>query len=242
MTRTSTLARTRDERGVVTITVDDAPTRNALSTAVLAEFDQCLAELAGDSSARVLVLTGAGTVFSSGADRAELGDPAAVARSTDLLSSVLARIEDSTVPVVARVNGAAFGAGLAVAAAADISVAVSDAVFGLPEVRFGFVAGPAAATCVARMGRTAALDLLLTGRRFDPAEALRVGLVTSVADRADLDAAVQAVVADLLAGDYAALAATRRLVRQLTPPALADRLTMARGLAPSVASGPGAAL
>lgn len=240
MTRTSTLVLTRDERGVVTITVDDASTRNALGTAILADLDRCLADLAGDPSVRVLILTGAGTVFSSGADRGEFGDPAAVARSTGLLSSVLARIEDSPVPVVARVNGAAFGAGLAIAAAADISITVADAVFGLPEVRFGLVAGPAAATCVPRIGRTAALDLLLTGRRFDATEALRVGLVTWVADRAGLDAAVEAVVADLLAGDRATLAATRRLVRQLTPPALADRLAMARGLAPSLASGPGA--
>lgn len=246
MTRTSKPARTRDERGVVTITVDDAPTRNALGTAILANLDQCLADLAGDPSVRVLVLTGAGTVFSSGADRAELGDPAAVALSTGLLSSVLARIEDSPVPVVARVNGAAFGAGLAVAAAADISVAVSDAVFGLPEVRFGLVAGPAAAACVPRIGRTAALDLLLTGRRFDATEALRIGLVTVVADRAGLDGAVAAVTADLLAGDHTALAATRRLVRQLTPPALADRLAMAQSLAMSqamvrtAASSPGA--
>lgn len=228
MTQTSTLALARDERGVVTITVDDAPTRNALGTAALADIDAALAALAADPSVRVLVLTGAGTVFSSGANRAELGDPAAVARSTQLLSGVLARIDDSPVPVVARVNGAAFGAGLAAVAAADIAVAASDAVFGLPEVRFGLVAGPAAATCVARIGRTAGLDLLLTGRRLGAVEALRIGLVTSLADRADLDSAVEAVLADLLAGDYHALAATRRLVRQLTPPPLAQSLAMAR--------------
>lgn len=225
------LAAARDERGVVTLTVDDAPTRNALGTAVLSDIDAALADLAGDPSARVLVLTGAGTVFSSGADRAEIGDPELVARSTALLSSVLARIEDSPVPVVCRVNGAAFGAGLAIAAAADISITVSDAVFGLPEVRFGLVAGPAAATCVPRIGRSAGLDLLLTGRRLTAAEAGSLGLVTAVVAPPGLDGAVAAVIADLLAGDRAALAATRRLVRQLTPPALTDALALARALA-----------
>ena len=86
---------TRDDRGVATYTVDDAPTRNALGTAALGELDQTLADLAADSSVRVVVLTGAGTVFSSGADRSELGDPALIESSTRLLSRILTRIEDS---------------------------------------------------------------------------------------------------------------------------------------------------
>jgi methylglutaconyl-CoA hydratase len=134
----------RDDRGVATCTVDDAPTRNALGTALLRDIGQALAGLAGDPSVRVVVLTGAGTVFSSGADRGELGDPELVEQATELLSSILTRIEDSPVPVICRVNGAAIGAGLAIAAAADISLAVSDAIFALPEVRFGHVPGPAA--------------------------------------------------------------------------------------------------
>lgn len=229
----------RGGRGVVSYTIDDAPTRNALGTALLKDMDHALAELARDRSVRVIVLTGAGQVFSSGADRAEIGDPALVAESTALLSSILARIEDSPVPVVGRVNGPAFGAGLAIAAATDISIAVSDAVFGLPEVRFGLVAGPAAATCVARMGRTAGLDLLLTGRRCTAAEAGALRLVSSVVERAGLDAAVAALTDDLLAGDYAALAATRRLVRQLTPPALPDSLAAAQVMMQAATRGNG---
>jgi hypothetical protein len=166
MSSTTGSGLTRDERGVATYTVDDAPTRNALSTAVLREIDRALATLADDTSVRVVVFTGAGTTFSSGADRSELGDPATIETTTSLLASILHWIEASPVPVLARVNGAAFGAGLAIAAAADISIATSDAVFGLPEVRFGLVAGPAAAACLGRMGQAAGLDLLLTGRRF----------------------------------------------------------------------------
>jgi methylglutaconyl-CoA hydratase len=224
MTRTTRSALTRDERGVATYTLADGPTRNALGTAVLAGLDQALAELAGDSSVRVVVLTGAGTVFSSGADRGELGDPAAIERATGLLCSILTRIESSPVPVVCRVNGAAFGAGLALVAAADISVAACDAVFGFPEVRLGLVAGPAAAASLARMGQTAALDLLLTGRRFGAGEAGRLHLVTAVVGRDELDAAVEARIAGLLLGDYDALAATRRLVRQLSGPPIAQCL------------------
>jgi methylglutaconyl-CoA hydratase len=236
MSRTTRPALTRDELGVATYTVDDAPTRNALGTAILQDIDQTLAALAEDPSVRVVVLTGAGTVFSSGADRSELGGPATVERATELLSSILTRIENSPVPVVCRVNGAAFGAGLAIIAAADISIAVSDAIFGLPEVRFGLVAGPAAAACLARMGQTAGLDLLLTGHRFGADDAGRLHLVAAVVDRDELDATVEARIADLLLGDYDALAATRRLVRQLSGSGIAERLKMVRAAAEAEAS------
>jgi enoyl-CoA hydratase/carnithine racemase len=218
---------TRDDRGVATYTVDDAPTRNALGTAALRDLDQALAGLAADPSVRVVVLTGAGTVFSSGADRSELGDPALIEASTRLLTQILTRIDESPAPVVCRVNGAAIGAGLAIAAAADIAVAAEDSFFVLPEVRLGLVPGPAAAACLARMGLTAGLDLMLTGRRFGAAEAGRLHLVARVVQRGELDAAVGAVVADLLAGDAAALGATRRLVRRLGGPGMGERLRIA---------------
>jgi enoyl-CoA hydratase/carnithine racemase len=229
---------TRDDRGVATYTVDDAPTRNALGTAALRDLDQALAELAVDPSVRVIVLTGAGTVFSSGADRSELGDRGLIDSSTRLLSQILTRIERSPAPVVARVNGAAIGAGLAIAAAADIAIAAEEAFFVLPEVRFGLVAAPAAAACLARMGQTAGLDLLLTGRRCAAAEAARLHLVAAAVPRADLDAAVAAVITDLLEGDPMALRATRQLVRQLTAPPMAERLRIARAAAESATTEP----
>jgi len=218
----------RDERGVVTYTLDDPATRNAMSTRVLADLDRTLSGLAEDPSVRVIVFTGAGSTFSSGADRSELGDPATIEKTTALLSSILTRIDESPVPVVCRVNGAAFGAGLAVVAAADISIAADDAVFGLPEVRFGLVAGPAAAACMARIGQTAALDLLLTGRRFGAREADRMHLLSAVVERSVLDETVERRVAELLLGDYDALAATRRLARQLSGPPMAQRLQAVR--------------
>jgi enoyl-CoA hydratase/carnithine racemase len=237
MSLTSRPALTRDERGVVTYTVDDVSTRNALGTAVLLDIDRVLADVAADPSVRVVVFTGAGAVFSSGADRSELGDPALIESSTRLLSQILTRIEELPVPVVGRVNGPAIGAGLAIAAAADITVAAEDAFFVLPEVRFGLVPGPAAAACLARMGQTAGLDLMLTGRRFGAPEAGRLHLIARVVPRDELDAAVGAVIADLLAGDGAALAATRRLVRRLGGPGMGERLRIARA-----AAGPEAAI
>jgi methylglutaconyl-CoA hydratase len=229
---------TLDERGVATYTIDEAATRNALSTSVLEDIERALMALKHDPVVRVVVFTGAGGVFSSGADRAELGDPTTIDRTTRLLSSVLALIDDSAVPVVGRVNGAAFGAGLAILAAADISIASDDAVFGLPEVRFGLVAGPAAAACLGRIGQTAALDVLLTGRRFGAAEAERMHLLAKVVGRDELDGTVEQCIAELLLGDTDAVTTTRRMVRRLSGTSLAERVRAARDVSEAASRRP----
>jgi methylglutaconyl-CoA hydratase len=202
-----------DAGGVVRITFDDPATRNALRRTVLTDLVRTLAELTDNACVRAVVLTGAGTVFSSGADRAELGDPAAVAHAAELVEEVVELLTTLPVPVLARVNGPAFGSGLAVVAAADIAIAATDAVFGFPEVRFGLVAGPAMAACRPRLNRTALLDLFLTGRRFDAVEATRMGLIARAVPPVELDAAVATTLADLAQGDPDALAATKRTIR-----------------------------
>jgi riboflavin kinase/FMN adenylyltransferase len=227
---------TRDSRGVVTYTVNEPHTRNALSTKVLEDIDRCLQTLSEDESMRVVVFTGTGTIFSSGADRAELADPTTIARTTELLTSILTRIEQFPVPIVCRVNGAAFGAGLAIIGAADICVATTDAVFALPEVRFGLVAGPAAAACLGRIGQAAALDVMLTGRRFEALEAERMQLLTAVVGRDDLDATLERYVAELLLGDPRAVAATRKLVRGLLGSSLSERMRIASAAGDAVSS------
>ena len=218
-----------DERGVATYTISDPAKRNALSLGMLQDLDESLALLADEPLVRAIVLTGAEGAFCSGVDLADLADARAVDRATVLVSSILTRIDTMPVPVIGRVNGAAFGAGLALVAAADITVAVRGARFGFPEVHYGHVAGPAAAAAVARIGEAAALDLFLTGRRFDAGEAGRLGLVSAVVDEDGLDGAVGAVVDGLLAGDPDAVARTKRLVRGLVGPTMAQRLARALG-------------
>jgi methylglutaconyl-CoA hydratase len=225
-----------DERGIATYTIDEASTRNALSTRVLEDIEHNLAVLNRDPKVRAVLLTGAGEVFSSGADRSELADAAKVDEATRLLCSVLTLIDESTIPVICRINGPAFGAGLAMVAAADVCVAVREAVFGLPEVRLGLVAGPAAAACLGRIGQASALDVLLTGRRFTATDAHQMQLVARVVERAQLDPTVEGVVGDLLLGDQGAIATTRRIVRQSSWPTLAQRLQAMNGDPASVQS------
>ena len=111
-----------DAGGVVRITFDDPATRNALRRTVLTDLVAKLAELTDNACVRAVVLTGAGTVFSSGAHRAELGEETAVAQAAELVDEVVELLTTLPVPVLARVNGPAFGSGLAVVAAADIAI------------------------------------------------------------------------------------------------------------------------
>jgi methylglutaconyl-CoA hydratase len=152
-------------------------------------------------------------VFSSGADRREVADPDAVALLTEELSRALTLLATLPQPVVARVNGPAFGAGLALVAACDLAIAADTAHFAFPEVRFGLVAGPAMAACRPRLTDTAMLDLFLTGRSFDAAEAAACGLLTRVVPAAELDACVDAALSALISADATALAATKRAIR-----------------------------
>ena len=202
---------TADVSGVVTFTFDDPATRNSLSLGDLSTLLDGLYVLGPEC--RAVVLTGAGGAFSSGANRTQMADPANIERATVLVHRLLDRLDALEVPVVARVNGLAFGAALALAAAADVAIADEDARFGFPEVRFGMVAEPAIAACRRRVSEGVLRDLFLTGRQFTAAEAAAVGLVNRAVPAASLDSAVNAVLTDLISGEPKAIAATRRLLR-----------------------------
>jgi enoyl-CoA hydratase/carnithine racemase len=116
---------------------------------------------------------------------------------------------------------------LALLAAADLSIAVEGAGFAFPEVRFGMAATVAAAVCVPRVGETAALNLLLTGRRFGAVEAHRLGLLTSVVEADALDRAVEQAIDDVLLGEPDALHVSKQLARRLGGSTLRERLELA---------------
>jgi methylglutaconyl-CoA hydratase len=205
----------RGDGSVVELCIDDPPTRNALGLDVLEVLADALDGIAADRSTRVVVLSATGPVFSSGAHRADLADEGRVRRSAELLRRIVERIAGMDQTVVCRAQGDAYGGGVALIGAADLTVAASDAHFSFPEPRFGLVATIAAGTCVRRLGLTAALDLLLTGRRFDAVEAARLGLIAAAVDGSDLDNAVARRVDALLEGAPSAVATTKRIARTL---------------------------
>jgi methylglutaconyl-CoA hydratase len=203
---------------VATLTMDQQHNRNALTPALMAGLTEGIEAALADESVGVIVLTNAGPAFCAGADLSG-GSPAGPAGGKrrggprrDGLAELLAAIQDSTKPVVARIAGHAMGGGVGLAAACDLSVAGDTVKFGFTEVRVGVAPAIISVVCMPKLRRADALELFLSGERISAARAAEVGLITRAVPAADLDAEVTAVVAKLLAGGPSALAAAKRLV------------------------------
>ena len=172
--------------------------RPALDPAALQELPEACAAIADDDAVRVALLTGAGDVFCAGWDwPALLGegrDPLEAARLHGLLDDPFGCLAELRKPVVCAVNGDALGAGLALALACDVRVADEGARFGLPEVETGLLPMAGATQRLARLvGRGKALEMLLTGEPVGAQEALRTGLVSTVAPAGKALAAAEAI-------------------------------------------------
>lgn len=223
------LVRVEAAGGVATITLDSPGNRNALSRRLLAELAASLDTALATPDVRVLVLTGAGTAFCSGADLTEQREAAAAGgRPAPLaaLPALLARLEDSPRPVVCRLNGPARAGGIGLLAACDLVVAGSGVSFAFPEVRLGVVPAIIAVPVLRRVPPQAAHRLFLTGEVFGAEAAAGIGLVDEVAADGGLDDAVQRLVDMLLLGAPGALTAARSLAR--TVPGLARDEAYAR--------------
>ncbi|MGG5817382.1 enoyl-CoA hydratase/isomerase family protein [Falsiroseomonas sp. HW251] len=240
----------RREGAVVHAVLNRPARRNAMSTAMVARIDELVAGLAKDTTARVLVLSGAAGHFCAGLDLTEVAEPAATPeaklaqqlernRRTGARFAAIAALPQV---VIAAVEGSAFAGGLGFVCAADIALASAEARFSAPEVRRGLVPAQILPWLARRMGRSAATRLVLQGNVIGAAEALRVGLVHEVfADAAALQAGVAAVLRDVMQGGPRALAETKALIGALGPVAPDDygdaaAQAFARGAASSEAA------
>jgi isohexenylglutaconyl-CoA hydratase len=214
------------EGPVVRATLNRPARRNAMNTAMVAALDEMIAELAADSTARVLVISGAGGHFCAGLDLTEVGAPAAspeekLAQQLDRNRRTGARFAAiAALPqvVVAAMEGSAFAGGLGFVCAADIALASADARFSAPEVRRGLVPAQILPWLDRRMGRSATTRMVLAGGVVDAAEAERIGLVhQTFADAAALEAGVAATIRDVTQGAPGALAETKTLLAALGP-------------------------
>ena len=172
-----------------------------------------------DDAVRVIVLTGSGTVFCSGADLKEQR----VANETRAagqvgpggLVQILKDLWRSPKPVIGRINGAARAGGLGLVAACDIAVAVDSASFAVSEVRIGVIPAIISVLLVPKLGASNAMELFLTGEPFDARRAVDVGLLTATAPADGLDAAVSRYISMILLGAPGAIAGAKRLVRDV---------------------------
>ena len=220
----------RDERGVVTVTLADEANRNALSRRLLAELAPVLDEADADPAVRAVVLTNAGRVFCAGADLRESSAPTDDNQVVVKASELFGRFRRSPKPYVGRIAGHCVAGGMGLAAAMDISIARDDAKFGFTEVRVGVAPAMISVLCLPKMRRAEAAAAFLRGNRFSASEAARLGLINAAVPAESLDAEVKAVVADLLAGGPSALAAAKQLVYQVPEMPFDDALGWAERL------------
>jgi methylglutaconyl-CoA hydratase len=211
-----TLRVDRDGRGVATVTMDRAEVRNAFDERLIAELTAVAEQLAGDDGVRVVVLTGAGPVFSAGADLGWMRSMREYSYDENVedatrMAGMFRTLYDLPKPLIGRINGHALGGGTGLTAVCDIAIAVEGATFGFTEVLLGIAPAVISPYAVRKTGRSFARSVFVTGERFDADRALRAGLVHEVvADVDALDAAVaQAVDRCLKAGPRAAAAAKR---------------------------------
>jgi methylglutaconyl-CoA hydratase len=197
---------------VLRVTLARPERRNAFDAGLIQELAEAFADV---RDAGVVVLAGEGPSFCAGADVEWQRSSVDLSHEENVedarrLYRMLESIFRCPAPVIARVQGFALGGGSGLTACADIAVAGEDAVFGFSEVRLGIIPSVISPWVLARVGPAATRRYFLTGERFDALTALRIGLVHEVT--AELDAMVERIVADLLAGGPVAVREAKRLV------------------------------
>ncbi len=227
--------------GTAWITLNRPDVLNAYNVRMRDELFDALSAVRDDPEIRVLVLRGSGRAFCTGADLTEFGtapSPTA-ARHIRFARDVWALLDGLEVPTIAALHGFVFGSGLEMALFCDLRIATEGTLFGLPEVRLGMIPAAGGTQTLPRVcGLGASLDLLLTGRRVDAAEALRLRLISRIVAPDALPAETDALVADLLTLDSAALRAIKTAVRRGFDLSLPDGLRLEARLAATLSTSP----
>jgi methylglutaconyl-CoA hydratase len=201
---------------VASLVLDRAGVHNAFDDALIAELTAALAALDADPAVRVVVLTGAGSTFSAGADlhwmrRMAAADEATNREDALALARLMRTLNFLGKPTIARVNGAAYGGGVGLIACCDLAIGVDAARFALSEVKLGLVPAVISPYVVAAMGARHARRYFASGEVFDAAEAHRIGLLHQIVPADGLDAAVERAVHFLLKGGPIAQREAKRL-------------------------------
>jgi len=178
-----------EQRGrVAIITMNRPDALNAYNLEMTTELGHAIRAADADLATRCLVLTGAGKAFAAGADIKEMAAlDFATAYRTDFITATWEELTRTRKPVIAAVNGFALGGGCEWAMMCDTIFAADTAKFGQPEIKLGVIPGSGGTQRLTRLvGRAVAMDLILTGRMIDAAEALRLGLIARIYPAAEL--------------------------------------------------------
>ncbi len=218
-------------RGVERLTLNRPDVRNAFNEDMIAELTAWASTVhqAPPGAVRAVVIAGAGPSFSAGADIAWMAKTAGYSDAENLrdataASRMFAALDALRMPVLGRIHGAAIGGGVGLAAICDIVIAEAETVFGFTEVKLGIVPAVISPFVIAKIGRSAARELFLTGARFTAHRAREIGLVHEVVAADALDAAVDACLAHLLEGGPEAHAAAKALIANVVERTVAEAL------------------
>src|SRR5216683_4635086 len=206
------------DSGIATITLNRPDKRNAVSYELIDDLIRALEEVR-NSSAGILILTGAGKAFCSGLDLDNLKSligrtPEQNLEDSRTMVSLFRSLYEFPKPTIAAVNGAAIAGGAGLALLCDFTLAVPEAKFGYTEVRIGFVPAIVSTFLLRQVGEKIARDLLLSGRIFDAPEALKIGLINEIIPSEKLMDRARAQAAQLMESSPLSLAYTKRLLTE----------------------------
>jgi methylglutaconyl-CoA hydratase len=213
----------RRDGAIERLTLNRPDVRNAFNEHVIAELTAWAAatrDAAARGDLRAVVIAGAGKSFCAGADVTWMAKTVAYTeeenvRDATAMSRMFAAIDALPLPVVGRIHGAALGGGAGLAAVCDIVVCSDETLFGFTETKLGILPAVISPFAVAKIGRSAARELFLTGGRFSAARAREIGLAHKVVPLAELDSTVDAYLAELLAAGPGAIAAAKALIPEV---------------------------
>ena len=223
----SLLTEVDDSVGIVTLHKEER--HNAFDQLLIDELTHALLSLDADPRVRVVVLSSAGRSFCAGADlnwmkRAANNSVDENMKDARALARMLRTLAEMKKPTIARVQGAALGGGMGLAAACDIAVASTQAVFATSEVKFGIIPSAISPYVLRAIGPRQAYRYFLSAERIDALRAREIGLVHETVEADQLDSKVQEIVSALLLGGPLAQAAAKDLIRTISHQPIHDNL------------------
>lgn len=219
-----------EREGVVTIALERPEVHNAFNDTLIREMLEIFDGFDGRDDLRAVVLRGNGKNFCAGADLNWMASMVDYDRSQNIrdsarLAKMFASINESPIPVIGRVQGAAIGGGVGLVAVCDVVIAEKGAKFGLSEVKLGILPAVISPYVIRKIGETHARALFLTGERFDSERALRIGLVHTIVEGDEkLDQAVEEAVANLRTSGPQAVRECKRLIDHVAHSELAEAI------------------
>ena len=206
-----------DKRGVLTLCMNRPEVHNAFDAIMIRELTEELKSADQNDTVRMVVITGTGSCFSAGADlnwMKSLVNASEEENESDALrlAELMRNLNYLSKPTIARINGAAFGGGLGLIAACDITVAVDSARFGLTEARLGLAPAVISPYVIRRIGEANARRYFLSAERFDSQRAYDIGLIQQSVAAEQLDDAIEENISQLLKSGPSAVAHCKQLV------------------------------